>query len=301
VTIPRTGQVLPQDAVCLLDVPAHKTGGPYSKPVDRVVGEAVQEWERIRPTQPPVIDAKTGEVVHLLFAYRGTPMSRSHVNRCLIPLLCRKANIPTADARGNLTSHRARSTIATQLFNAREPMSLFELQDWLGHRTPLSTQHYAKITPTKLAKSYRDAGYFDRNLRMIKVLVDQEAVTSGAAADGEPWRFYDLGHGYCTYDFFDQCPHRMACAKCAFYVPKGSAQAQVLEGKANLQRLFQEIPLTDDERAAVEDGVAAYDRLREQLANVPTPAGPTPRQLSPQTIIPLRPVGAPPSDQETMP
>jgi hypothetical protein len=25
------------------------------------------------------------------------------------------------------------------------------------------------------------------------------------AAGTEPWKFYDLCHGYCTYDFFDQC------------------------------------------------------------------------------------------------
>ena len=84
-------------------------------------------------------------------------------------------------------------------------MTLFELQEWLGHATPTATQHYAKITPTKLAKSYADAGYFARNLRAIEVLVDQELVRSGRAAT-EPWKFYDLGHGYCTYDFFDQCP-----------------------------------------------------------------------------------------------
>jgi hypothetical protein len=36
-------------------------------------------------------------------------------------------------------------------------MTLFELQEWLGHSTPAATQHYAKITPTKLAKSYADS------------------------------------------------------------------------------------------------------------------------------------------------
>jgi len=111
--------------------------------------------------------------------------------------------------------------IASQLFNAKEPMTLFELQEWLGHSSPDATQHYAKITPTKLAKSYADAGYFGRNLRAIEVLIDQEAVKSGVAAR-EPWKFYDLGHGYCSYDFFEQCPHRMACAKCSFYLPKDS-------------------------------------------------------------------------------
>src|ERR1700730_2984048 len=59
------------------------------------------------------------------------------------------------------------------------------------------------------------------------------------------------GHGYCTYDFFDQCPHRMACAKCSFYMPKGSTRAALLEGKNNLLRSRQEIPLSDAELAAM--------------------------------------------------
>jgi hypothetical protein len=99
------------------------------------------------------------------------------------------------------------------------------------------------VTPTRLTGSVQRAGYFQRNLRTVEVLVDQNAVRNGTAASGEPWRFYDLGHGLCTYDFFDQCPHRMACAKCSFYVPKQSARAQALEAKANLARMLQEIPL----------------------------------------------------------
>ena len=42
----------------------------------------------------------------------------------------------------------------------------------------------------------------------------------------------------------------------------------------------QEIPLTDAEAAAVDDGASALDSLLKHLANVPTPAGPTPLQLS---------------------
>nr|WP_244422600.1 hypothetical protein [Ktedonobacter racemifer] len=71
----------------------------------------------------------------------------------------------------------------------------------------------------------------------------------------------------------------MACAKCTFYVPKESSQAQILEGKANLQRMLQEIPLSDDEREAVEEGIEALEKLSAQLVDIPTPAGPTPRQL----------------------
>ena len=65
----------------------------------------------------------------------------------------------------------------------------------------------------------------------------------------------------------------------ATHRPKGSSRAQLLEGKANLLRLRQDIPLTDDERAAVEDGVEAMERLLVRLAEVPTPdGGPTPRE-----------------------
>ena len=50
------------------------------------------------------------------------------------------------------------------------------------------------------------------------------------------------------------------------------------------------VPLTDDERAAVDDGQAALDRLLGQLTDVPTPAGPTPRQISTPAQATLLPV-----------
>lgn len=291
-SVPGTDEMLSQNAICWLDIPVHKTGTAFTKAVDLVVGEAITEWERVRPVQPASVDPKTGEQVHYLFAYRGQQIYKLYLNRSVIPMLCRKAGLPRADARGNITSHRARSTIATQLYNAREPLSLFDLQEWLGHRVLSSTQAYAKKSPTKVARAYEKAGYFGRNIRTIEVLIDQEAIKSGRASAGEPWRFYDLGHGYCLYEFFDQCPHRMACAKCSFYRPKESSLAQLLEGKGNLLRVLQEIPLNEEERAAIEDGIEAMEHLCLQLSDVPTPAGPTPIQLltdgqRPKTIIPL--------------
>jgi len=46
-----------------------------------------------------------------------------------------------------------------------------------------------------------------------------------------------------------------------------------------LQRLKQEIPLTEAECAAIEDGLEAVERLCAKLADIPTPAGPTPHEL----------------------
>jgi hypothetical protein len=260
-------------------VPVHKTGTSYTKPVDPVVGQVIAAWEAVRLDQPLLLDRKTGERVALLFCFRGRALPRAYLNRSLIPSLCRKAGVPLSDARGRITSHRARSTIASQLYNAKEPMTLFELQAWLGHRSPASTQHYARISPTKLAKAYADAGYFARNVRMLEVLVDRDAVLNGAAAAGQPWQYFDLGHGFCTYTFFEQCPHRMACARCDFYLPKESSKAQLLEARSNLQRMLVGIPLSDEERAAVEQGQAAFDKLLNQLADVPTPAQLAPRQF----------------------
>ena len=68
----------------------------------------------------------------------------------------------------------------------------------------------------------------------------------------------------------------MACAKCDFYTPKDSSKALLLEAKDNLQRMLAAVPLTDAERAAVDDGHAALDQLLHRLSDVPTPAGPRP-------------------------
>jgi hypothetical protein len=76
----------------------------------------------------------------------------------------------------------------------------------------------------------------------------------------------------------------MACAKCDFYMPKESTAALLVEGKTHLLQLLQEIPLGEAEQAAVEEGVAAYENLLSKLVDVPTPAGPTPRQMGVELV-----------------
>jgi hypothetical protein len=53
----------------------------------------------------------------------------------------------------------------------------------------------------------------------------------------------------------------MACAKCDFYMPKESSAGLRLEGKKNLVRLLQEIPLGEAEQAAVEEGISAHETI----------------------------------------
>jgi hypothetical protein len=56
-------------------------------------------------------------------------------------------------------------------------------------------------------------------------------------------------------------------------------KASNAEFQAWLRYKNRNIPLTEAERNAVEDGVNAFEKLLAQLTDVPPPAGPTPRQL----------------------
>ena len=42
------------ERVCLLDVPTNKTATAFTKPVDRLVGDAIEAWQTVRPAQPEV-------------------------------------------------------------------------------------------------------------------------------------------------------------------------------------------------------------------------------------------------------
>ena len=70
------------------------------------------------------------------------------------------------------------------------------------------------------------------------------------------------------------------CARCDFYRPRESSLAQLLDAKDNILRFLQQIPLTDEERAAVDGDLNAIDRLTQHLADRPTPSGQIPADLN---------------------
>ena len=75
--------------------------------------------------------------------------------------------------------------MASALYNAPDGLTISELGEWLGHKDLRSTQHYAKIQPTRLAKSIARA---NKNSRLIQVMIDP-----ASAAKGQPAIFYYLG------------------------------------------------------------------------------------------------------------
>jgi integrase len=69
--------------------------------------------------------------------------------------------MPEHDTRGQITSHRARATIASLLYNAREPRSIYDLVAYLGHTDPRATQYDGKVAATKLASAVGKAHYLE--------------------------------------------------------------------------------------------------------------------------------------------
>ncbi len=257
--INQSGTTVSAGKLCWLDVPAGKTSMAYTKPVNAVVLTSINAWLKVRPAQRSMPDRRTGEQVDYLFQLRGRTVNREVVNDTLIPTLCAKAGVRLDDSRGRITSHRGRASAVTMLANVPQGMTVFELAKWCGHRSPQSVMSYVRSKPTQLASAFAKA---DEVAHMIAVVIDQEAITSGAVRDGAPWKHYDLGDSYCSNAFWSTCPHRMACAGCFFNVPKQSAKGLVLAAQQSATRLLEEVWLSPDERAAVQGDLGALEGMR---------------------------------------
>ena len=66
--------------------------------------------------------------------YRGRRIGIAYINEVIIPVLCRKAGVPTQDARGNITSHRGRSTIRLAALQSQRTNVLAPVGDKLLRR-----------------------------------------------------------------------------------------------------------------------------------------------------------------------
>lgn len=254
------GTVIPARTLCYLNVPAGKTSKAYVKPVSVIVEKYVNSWLNERPEeQAKLTDERTGEKVHYLFQYRGKMSGRDVMNRTVIPMLCARAGLPKEDSSGPITSHRGRASALTALASVPQGMSLYELMQWSGHTSPQSTMHYIRIRPTQLAASFVKA---DRVAHMISVLVDHDPEAVSLTG---PATYYDLGDSWCTNPFWSSCPHRMACIGCDFNLLKDSARGLILESKASIRRYLEEVPLTPDERAILEQDVEKVEQALTRL------------------------------------
>lgn len=115
---------------------------------------------------------------------------------------------------------------------------------------------------------------------LVRTYLDINAIITGTATSGTPWRYTEVAEGYCTYPFYAECPHRLVCAHCSYYLStEEETQLSHFERDQHTLRLLQDLTISAAELAVTENKQDAAQQLREALVDVPTPAGPTPRQL----------------------
>ncbi len=268
--IPLPGEVA---QLCYVHIPSNKTKGPYWVPIPRYAADAIEMWERERPAkQPKRIDSKDNALVDFLFSLKNKKMGARFLNETLIPALCRRAGVPEEDARGSITGHRARSTIATML--RRNGLSLEDISEFLGHAKPDMVRAYARTDQFRFG---RDINRANDLMRIVEGIIDRRA-----AKAGKPNVFFFLGRGadgqprFCGNPAWEKCAHRLACLKCPMYVGANQAArlAERLEARDEIFKFQTKVEMTPQERAAAEGDIETLSSLIEAEAEVPPPEPP---------------------------
>jgi hypothetical protein len=92
------------------------------------------------------------------------------------------------------------------------------------------------------------------------------------AREGTPWKYFGLGHGFCTCRFFEQCPHRTGVRSLRLFtcrsIPPRPADGSEGKPPANARRN----PLDGRSAGCGQRGTNAVEKPLDRLADVPTPA-----------------------------
>ncbi len=216
-------QLEPEEQLAYLHVPVNKMQGEFWIPIPSYTADAIEAWERLRPKlQDAQIDRKEHKPTDYLFMTRNQLMGESFLNASLIPLLCKVAGlvdehaVPLRDRVGKITSHRARSTLATWL--RRNGLSLTYVSKLLGHTDLKSLPWYLREDKHQFARTIRKHNPLER---MVMAILDTEALKRGT---GEPAVFYYLGYGpdgrphMCASPDYKLCIHQMRCTECEMHV-----------------------------------------------------------------------------------
>ncbi len=284
-------QLEPEEHLAYLRVPVNKMQGEFWIPIPPYTADAIEVWERLRPKlQAPQIDRKENKPIDYLFMRRNQLMGADFLNRSLIPLLCKVAGLvdehgdPLRDTVGNITSHRARSTLATWL--RRNGLSLTYISKLLGHTDLRSLPWYLREDKHQFARTIRKHNPLER---MVTAILDTNALKRGAS---EPAIFYYLGDGpegkphLCASPDYQMCVHQMRCTECEMHVD--AEQAEIIARRPGVLTIEVHIP-TPPQLAHVLD--QEEELGMEIIRHLPAPEVPNPsyhlnKQLPPRNCMP---------------
>lgn len=279
-------QVEPEENLSYLRIPVNKYQGEFWSPIPSYTADAIEVWERLRPKlQQSRVDRKDHKLTDYLFMTRNHLMGEDFLNRSVIPLLCQVAglvdenNIPLRDAVGKITSHRARSTLATWLRS--NGLSLTFIAKLLGHTDLKTLPWYLREDKHQFARAIRKHNPLDR---LVMAILDTNALKQGS---GEPAVFYYLGSGsdgrphLCASPDYQTCIHQMRCTECEMHVD--AEQAEIIARRPGVLTIEVHIPtpplvagLLDQEE---ELGV-------EIMRHLPAPEVPSPAYHFNTNILP---------------
>lgn len=268
-----------RERLCYLHVPLNKTRGPFWVWVPPYVADVVESWEKKRPKhQPKLLDSKDNSLADFLFCFRGRQIGIRFINKTIIPLLCEVAGVPERDARGQITSHRGRSSRASLLRSLG--VSLDDISEYLGHKNRNAVLQYARTQPVQLARTIREA---DKNARIAHGILDP------GAAVGKPNTFFLLHQGpdgqrtYCANPSWVSCKKRMDCGHCTMFV--GAEAAERLETRNGVVYFQAFVPLTPAERAACQGDLDALNDELKTMRAEPLPEPPSPDYITNPTAL----------------
>ena len=238
-------QLESEEHFAYLRVPVNKMQGEFWIPIPIYTADAIEVWERLRPQlQDSRVDRKEKKPTDYLFMTRNQTMGENFLNRSLIPLLCKVAGlvdeqgVPLRDTVGRITSHRARSTLATWLQS--NGLSLTYIAKLLGHTDLKSLPWYLREDKHQFARVIRKHNPLER---MVTAILDTETLKRGT---GEPAVFYYLSSGsdgrssLCASPDYGICVHQMQCKKCEMYVE--AEQAEIIARRPGVLTIEVHIP-----------------------------------------------------------
>ena len=240
------------------------------------------------PTSPT---ARPGSATNTCSPPRPAHWARLFSTRRSSPRCAAKAGIPEADSRGALTAAPGAGHHRHQLLNAREPLSLADLRAMARAQASSSTRHYAAILQRTFSAAYKEKSGLLRAERAHQ----SKSSSTGTPSCPVPPR--TASHGSTTTWARATAPTTSSpsartgwpAPAVPYYLPKQSSAGQLLAVKDGIGKMLgQARPHRRRTRSTRRRPGLAIAALAERLASIPTPAGPTPRDLgTASTFIPL--------------
>lgn len=140
------------DGTPRLRIPAGKTGRERVVPLSEEAAEAIRELQAVSKPGRGMPDPVTGEVTRYLFTNYGRPFSRHYLFEAPLERICTGLGLLTPDGKREITAHRFRHTLGTQL--AERGANLHTIMSILGHESPQMSMVYARISDATVKRDY---------------------------------------------------------------------------------------------------------------------------------------------------